>query len=128
MSAMKRVAELEVMVKKILQCDEERTMVENVNILKQNQIHQYENVIETIEQAIQSARWDGIANVQGVYEQAITMQKKMLDQSYQTISDIEKTKEKHPDFHEKKEAGTSSSLEELEDQYRVMAARMHQLS
>jgi len=35
----------------------------------------------------------------------------------QTISDIEKTKEKHPDFHEKKEAGTSSSLEELEDQY-----------
>lgn len=120
-------AELEIMVKKILQCDEERTMIEHVKILKENQIHQYEDVIETIEQAIQSARGDGIANVQGVYEQAITMQKKMFDQSFQTIKEVEKIKQSHPDFKETTGMSKGSSLEELEDQYRVLAARMQQL-
>ena len=120
-------AELEIMVKKILQCDEERTMIEHVKILKENQIHQYEDVIETIEQAIQSARGDGIANVQGVYEQAITMQNKMLDQSFQTIKEVEKIKQSHPDFKETTGMSKSSSLEELEDQYRVLAARMQKL-
>ena len=51
----------------------------------------------------------------------------MFDQSFQTIKEVEKIKQSHPDFKETTGMSKGSSLEELEDQYRVLAARMQQL-
>ena len=102
-------------------------MLENVKNLKDNQKNQYQNVIESIENAIQSARTGSMINVQQVYAQAMDMQKKMLDLNVQTIKDVAKIKEKQPEFVETMSDGTVHTMEELEDRYRILEAKMKQL-
>mgnify|MGYP003424752891 FL=1 len=64
---------------------------------------------------------------QMVYEQAMDMQKKMLNQNLQTIKDVAKIKEKQPEFVETIQENSGESLEELEDRYRILEAKMKQL-
>lgn len=120
-------AELNIMLQNILRCDEEMTLLQNVKILKEEQRTKYLGVIETIENAIQSARSGVMINVQMVYEQAMDMQKKMLNQNLQTIKDVAKIKEKQPEFVETIQENSGESLEELEDRYRILEAKMKQL-
>ena len=120
-------AELNILLQNILRCDEEMTLLQNVKILKEEQKTKYMGVIETIENAIQSARSGAMINVQLVYEQAMDMQKKMLDQNLQTIKDVAKMKEKQPEFVETIQESSGESLEELEDRYRILEAKMKQL-
>ena len=116
-----------IMLQNILRCDEEMTLLQNVKILKEEQRTKYLGVIETIENAIQSARSGVLINVQMVYEQAMDMQKKMLNQNLQTIKDVAKIKEKQPEFVETIQENSGESLEELEDRYRILEAKMKQL-
>lgn len=120
-------AGLNLLIQKALQCDDEVNLVENVKILKENQQNQYQNVIETIENTIQSARSGALTDVQQVYEQALNMQKKMLDQNIQTIKEVVMVKEKQPELIETIGQSTNSTWEELEDRYRVLEAKMKQL-
>ena len=115
------------MLQNILRCDEEMTLLQNVKILKEEQRTKYLGVIETIENAIQSARRGVLINVQMVYEQAMDMQKKMLDQNIQTIKDVAKIKEKQPEFVESVPGRSQHTMEELEDRYRILEAKMKQL-
>ena len=96
-------------------------------LLKDNQKNQYQNVIESIENAIQSARSGVMINIQQVYAQAMDMQKKMLDQNIQTIKDVAKIKEKQPEFVESVPTRSQHTMEELEDRYRILEAKMKQL-
>ena len=119
--------EQNVVLERILQCDEEMTLLDNVKLLKDNQKNQYQNVIESIENAIQSARSGVMINIQQVYAQAMDMQKKMLDQNIQTIKDVVKIKEKQPEFVESVPMRSQHTMEELEDRYRILEAKMKQL-
>lgn len=118
---------LDMLLKKMIQLNDEMDMLMNMISLKENQIREYEGLIVTIGESVQIAKNIGIAYIPNVYEQAMKIQNQMLNQNFETFKEMEKIKQHHPGFKETITSNEKSAFEEMEDKYRVLAEQMKQL-
>lgn len=81
-------AQINLLLEEILDCDKEITLAENIQTLKKEQRKNYQSVIETIADAIQTARNGSVVNVQLVYERALELQRKMLEKSIASMKEM----------------------------------------
>ena len=118
---------LDKLLKQMIQFNDEMDMIKNMICLKENQIREYEGLIVTIGESVQIAKSIGVEYIPNVYEQAMRIQKQMLNQNFGTIKEMEMIKQHHPGFKETITSDEKSAFEEMEDQYRVLAEQMKQL-
>ncbi len=118
---------LDMLLKQMIQLNDEMDMIRNMICLKENQILEYEGLIVTIGESVQIAKNIGVAYIPNVYEQAMKIQNQMLNQNFETLKEMEKIKQHHPGFKETITSNEKSAFDVMEDQYRVLADQMKEL-
>jgi hypothetical protein len=119
--------EMNIMRQKALQCDADINLLHNICTVKNNQRFQYQQVIASIEQAIQGTTGGGIVDVESVLMKAMEMQKNVLTNSFKTIKDVSELTEKKPSDLERITGQDLTTSENLETRYQALAERMKQL-
>lgn len=116
--------ELDSFKQRLVQCDEEIEILNNLSKLKQNQRFNSRQVITSIEQAILGAVGGKQVDVQMILQQAMDMQQKILQHSIDTMKDINRISEKNPEILEKITGQPLAESQNLEERYKALIKKL----